>query len=538
MPRSGDIYGPPAGSKGTPGTTIQSSKYNALVDDLTADANAPRPVTAGGTGSTNATQARVNLQTDNADNLTKGTVPDARLASTIIRRKTYGANTSANDLPEGLSITDGAALTNFPYAGAVNNWRVLTIGTAGRGLQIANNYNDANNLYFRMGQDGWLGWSRLWCENNDGPGSGLAADTADNADRLDGQHGSWFADIPARLGYTPISSAGGTFTGSIGVGGAVPSGSFNNGKAVAFGDSDTGVRQNGDGVLEFWTNGVLRFTLNAAGQAAFSSPMLSDGVRVVREDAGTYGINISGTAANANNANNANTANTAGSAGNAGNADNLGGVPASQFVRNNGDTYAINISGTAQNANNANNANTANTAGSATNAANANNAGNADNLGGVPASQFVRNNGDTYSINISGTSANVNRQIVAGSGLTGGGVLNADRSIALGTPSSITNATSNSASSTTHTHALGFVAAEVYTGSDPNNLVFPLGESLLVRLTAGVDRNAAVSGVYLTAGSTQSYSNTPNGTALSGVWRARGMDTNSGSGNAKMKRTA
>lgn len=61
MPRSGDIYSPPAGTKGTPGTTIQSSKYNALVDDLTADANLARPLTAGGTGATNATTARANL---------------------------------------------------------------------------------------------------------------------------------------------------------------------------------------------------------------------------------------------------------------------------------------------------------------------------------------------------------------------------------------------------------------------------------------------------------------------------------------------
>jgi hypothetical protein len=61
MPRTGGVYAPPAGSKGTPNTTIQSSKYNALVDDLTLDANAARPVTAGGTGATNATAARAAL---------------------------------------------------------------------------------------------------------------------------------------------------------------------------------------------------------------------------------------------------------------------------------------------------------------------------------------------------------------------------------------------------------------------------------------------------------------------------------------------
>lgn len=58
MPRTGGVYSPPAGTKGVSNTTIQSVPYNAFVDDLTADANAARPVTAGGTGSTTASGAR------------------------------------------------------------------------------------------------------------------------------------------------------------------------------------------------------------------------------------------------------------------------------------------------------------------------------------------------------------------------------------------------------------------------------------------------------------------------------------------------
>ncbi|AYD02188.1 hypothetical protein [Neorhizobium sp. NCHU2750] len=58
MPRSSGVYSEPAGTKGTPNTTIQSAPYNAFVDDLVADANAARPITAGGTGATNATAAR------------------------------------------------------------------------------------------------------------------------------------------------------------------------------------------------------------------------------------------------------------------------------------------------------------------------------------------------------------------------------------------------------------------------------------------------------------------------------------------------
>ncbi|MFM9469877.1 hypothetical protein ACKI1K_45105, partial [Streptomyces scabiei] len=35
----------------------------------------------------------------------------------------------------------------------------------------------------------------------DGAGSTL------DADLLDGQHGAWYADIPARLGFTPLNAA-------------------------------------------------------------------------------------------------------------------------------------------------------------------------------------------------------------------------------------------------------------------------------------------------------------------------------------------
>ncbi|ASY69320.1 Phage tail fiber protein [Sinorhizobium fredii CCBAU 83666] len=61
LPRTGGVYSPPAGTKGVPNTTIQSVPYNALIDDLTADANAARPITAGGTGATSASAARTAL---------------------------------------------------------------------------------------------------------------------------------------------------------------------------------------------------------------------------------------------------------------------------------------------------------------------------------------------------------------------------------------------------------------------------------------------------------------------------------------------
>jgi hypothetical protein len=62
MPRDGSgVYTAPPGTTATPNSTIESSKYNALVDDLVADANAARPLTAGGTGATSAATARTAL---------------------------------------------------------------------------------------------------------------------------------------------------------------------------------------------------------------------------------------------------------------------------------------------------------------------------------------------------------------------------------------------------------------------------------------------------------------------------------------------
>jgi len=46
------------------------------------------------------------------------------------------------------------------------------------------------------------------------------------------------------------------------------------------------------------------------------------------------------------------------------------------------------------------------------------------------------------------------RQLVAGNGLTGGGTLQADRTLTLGTPSTVTGATANSVATQSHTHAL------------------------------------------------------------------------------------
>ncbi len=62
MPRDGSgVYSKPSGTTAVPNTTIESAKFNSVVDDLVTDANAARPIPAGGTGATSASAARTAL---------------------------------------------------------------------------------------------------------------------------------------------------------------------------------------------------------------------------------------------------------------------------------------------------------------------------------------------------------------------------------------------------------------------------------------------------------------------------------------------
>ncbi|MDX8438341.1 hypothetical protein [Mesorhizobium australafricanum] len=84
MPRAGGVYSAPPGTKGSPNTTIESAKYNALVDDLVADANAARPVTAGGSGSNTAVGGADAFSPAGADMASAATVNLANSTGTLI----------------------------------------------------------------------------------------------------------------------------------------------------------------------------------------------------------------------------------------------------------------------------------------------------------------------------------------------------------------------------------------------------------------------------------------------------------------------
>jgi len=61
MPRVGDVFQLLSGTLAVPNTTIQSGPYNAQQQDWVTEANSPRPISAGGTGSTTAASARTGL---------------------------------------------------------------------------------------------------------------------------------------------------------------------------------------------------------------------------------------------------------------------------------------------------------------------------------------------------------------------------------------------------------------------------------------------------------------------------------------------
>ncbi|PST21991.1 hypothetical protein C7U60_12065 [Mesorhizobium plurifarium] len=173
------------------------------------------------------------------------------------------------------------------------------------------------------------------------------------------------------------------------------------------------------------------------------------------------------------------------------------------------------------------------------------------NSGGVDSLEF-QVNGAEYVVYHSGnlssadlnsiygyTPANSAKQVIAGNGLTGGGTLAADRTLTLGTPGDITNSTTNSVTSTSHTHALGFTAAEVYTGTGANDTSFPLGHIVVMGNDANIARNAA-SSPALNNSINRYYvpSTHPHaGAALAGTWRSRGVVNANGEYNI-MQRVA
>lgn len=197
MPYTGDVYAPPSGTKGVSDTTIQSSKYNAFVDDVAEAQNYPRPPTAGGTGATNATQARINLGTDDAANLTKGTLPAARLSGDY----TVGNFTTTGTFTSNIGRLQGTDVNGWMIVGSNATGGTPTVALRPMGVASA-----TGEFLVRTSGMLWSG-NTVWHSGNDGAGSGL------DADLLDGQQGAFFQNASnLNAGTLPAGRLSGDYT--------------------------------------------------------------------------------------------------------------------------------------------------------------------------------------------------------------------------------------------------------------------------------------------------------------------------------------
>lgn len=138
---------------------------------------------------------------------------DGSYYSNITARLGYTpANRAGDTFTGGIAApTVFAGQVALPNSGA--NQAIIYMHETGGMTFSWNRQSAGNERFFSLWASGSMTFngSNLWHAGNDGAGSGL------DADLLDGQDGSYYGNITARLGYTPANKAGDTFLGSIAV---------------------------------------------------------------------------------------------------------------------------------------------------------------------------------------------------------------------------------------------------------------------------------------------------------------------------------
>lgn len=101
----------------------------------------------------------------------------------------------------------------------------------------------------------------------DGTASGL------DADLLDGQHGSYYSDITARLGYTPVNKSGDTMSGVL----VIPVGSVSAPSLTFVGDTSTGLYRITTNEIGITTGGTLAVDIDSLGDTNIYGRLRSSG---------------------------------------------------------------------------------------------------------------------------------------------------------------------------------------------------------------------------------------------------------------------
>ena len=145
MPRDGSgIYSKPSGTTAVSGAAVASAPYNAFCDDLVADANAARPITAGGTGATSASAARTALGVSATDaTITAIAALDFSTAGSMLY------STAADTFSLLTSTVAGRALLTAADAAAQRT--ALGLGTAA----LKNTGTSGNNVPLLDGGNTW-----------------------------------------------------------------------------------------------------------------------------------------------------------------------------------------------------------------------------------------------------------------------------------------------------------------------------------------------------------------------------------------------